>query len=332
MDPVSTTETKKKFFDTKEGTWGLGIMVLAVIACAVFFPAIMAGVTAMFTLLGAGIAYGILAVLAFIILDGLFNSGWLWLRYKVFCKKLRLAIIDESPLTILKVWREKAEERKKQIRDAKDTVKAQEQSIGQKVTKFKGDFERFKSQAANCEGRADRQAEFRSAAGNMMKAAEMLKKSAERLALVKNQYARIDMAYKDLEVMMKDMAYEEECLVADYEMSGALDRAWGVIRSVFKGEDEWDQIREEAIESINRKYSERMGRVESAIDDCQGKFDEISLEREVRESDGIAMFNQLKNMSSDQLLSAPVASPTIGYTPSTPIATPVSSSYGAILK
>jgi hypothetical protein len=117
--------------------------------------------------------------------------------------------------------------------------------------------------------------------------------------------------------MMKDMAYEEECLVADYEMSGALDRAWGVIRSVFKGENEWDQMREDAIESINRKYSERMGRVDSAIDDCQGKFDEINLEREVRENDGLAMFNQLKNVSADQLLSAPVQSQAIEYVPST---------------
>jgi hypothetical protein len=327
---------KKDFWSTKEGTWGLGIAVLAIAALVFFKGAILAGVTVLMMTLGTGIAYGILCALALLLIHGLFIDGWLMLRYQVFCKKMRQMIVDESPLTILKMWKDKAMERMKEIRSGKDNVKKQEVAINADCTEFKNDFTQFQKRAAALEGRPDQTREFNSAAGNMMKAAEMLKKSVERLHMVQTQYKRIDDAYKDLEVMYKDMEYEEKCITRDDSTSNALDKVWTSIRSIFKGEDEWDQLRKDAVDSLNNKYATRMGRVESAINDCQGRFDEIKLDREIKETDGVIMFNQLKGVSVEQLMSsvtAPAATASISYQPSESIAVPVGTrSYADLLK
>lgn len=302
---MSDVAKKEDFWGSKAGTWGMAFPIIAIGLCFWFSGPIMAAVTALMVTLGFGIAYGILGALALIIIHGLFIDGWLMLRYQVFCKAMRSAIIDESPLVILKMWKDKALERMKSIRSGKDDVKKQEVAIQKNCSEFQADFKQFQARAKQLDGREDMKREFNSACGNMMKAAEMLRKSGERLMMVQMQYKRINESYLDLEVMYKDMEYEEKCLIRDLETSGALDKVWKNIRSIFKGEDEWDQMRAEAVDSINNKYAERMGRVESAINDCQGKFDEIKLDREIKESDGVAMFNQLKDVSAEQLM-API--------------------------
>ena len=301
---MAEESSTKSFWDRPEGTWGIVIGVAIIAALVFFHGAILAGATALAITLGTTVAYGIMGVLLLVLIHGLFIDGWLMLRYQVFCRAMRSMVIDENPLVILRIWKDKAQERMKQIRGGKDDVRKQEVAIQKNCDAFKQDFTQFQRRANALEGKPEQVREFNSACGNMMKAAEQLKKSVERLNMVHGQYQRIDAAYKDLEIMYKDMEYEETCLIRDYETSGALDRVWKNIRSIFKGEDQWDQNRAEAIESINNKYAERMGRVESAINDCQGKFDEIKLDREIKESDGVAMFNQLKNLSPDQLMSA----------------------------
>lgn len=329
---MTDVATKKPFWDTKEGTWGI-IIGVGIIASMVFFKGvIIAGLTVLATTLGVGVAYIVTGLIILALVHGFLIDGWMMLRYQVFIKKMRQMIVDESPLTILKMWKDKAQERMKEIRSGKDNVKKQEIAIQADCAEFTKDFNQFQRRAGALEGRPDSVREFNSAAGNMMKAAEMLKKSAERLAMVKSQYFRIDEAYKDLEVMYKDMEYEEKCIVRDDATSSALDKVWTSIRSIFKGEDEWDQLRQDAVESLNNKYATRMGRVESAINDCQGKFDEIKLDREIKESDGVAMFNQLKNISVDQLIASAQNQPSIAYQTTQSVAVPVgSSSYADLL-
>ena len=306
-------DKKPSFWDSRDGTWGIVIAVGLITAFVFFHSVIMAGLTVLATTLGVGVAYTIVGLLVLALVHGLFIDGWLMLRYQVFCKAMRQMVVDESPLTILKMWKDKAQERMKQIRSGKDDVKKQEVAIKANCDEFKKDFDQFQARAKQLDGSPERVREFNSACGNMAKAYEMLKKSGERLAMVQKQYRRIDESYKDLEVMYKDMEYEEKCLIRDYETSGALDKVWKNIRSIFKGEGEWDQLRKDAVDSINNKYSERMGRVESAIDDCQDKFDEIKLDREIKESDGLAMFNQLKSVSSDQIISSVNVQSAISY-------------------
>jgi hypothetical protein len=312
---------EKDFWGSKEGTWGMivGLIAFCLVGWGLvtMAPLILAGFAAVATMLGAGMALlvggiALTAVVYATIIDPSLRN-LVMLKYKMFIRGLRTSIIDQNPITILKMWKTKAQERMKDIRDSKDLVSKQKTAVSKTLQSFKDDFIKFQSQAKVMNGDPERQAQFNSACGNMATAAEMVKKTAGQLDMVSRQYKKIDDAYKDLELMYADMEYQETVLVRDFEVSGALDQVWTKMRSIFKGENEWDQMRAEAVDSINNKYAERMGRVDSAIDDCQGKFDDMKLQQEVKVANGVDMFNQLSGMNVDQLATVTTARPAIAY-------------------
>ena len=166
---------------------------------------------------------------------------------------------------------------------------------------FKTDFVNFQAKANHFADNPEKKSEFMSACGGMATAAEMVKDTGKDLEIVTNSYNRLTEAYKELELMMADMKYRESALIRKYQTSGALDAVWGKMRTIFKQDSAEDLMREQAIESINEQYSARMGRVEVAMTDCKGKIDGMKDNREMKEVDGLAMFNQLRNKSVDQL-------------------------------
>lgn len=309
---MSEIGNKPNFWDTKEGTWGMvvGLFIIGAIATGIFYllPTILLGLK-MAAMAGIyGIVLGVIGAIALALFYVLFVDDSLrkvaMLKYAVFITNLRKSIIDQDPIAILRVWKERAIKRMKEIRDSKDEVKKQENATLQVHNSFKAEFVKFQREAKALQGDPARAAQFRSSAGRMARAAEMAKKSFGQLEMIQGQYAKINAAYIDLELMYEDMEYEETVLIRDFQMSGSLDKVWSKMRSIFKGDNELDQMRAEAIESMNNKYSERMGRVESAMDDCQGKLDSIRLSREINENEGVEMFNQLAGVDVNQLLSA----------------------------
>lgn len=293
---------KPSFWERPEGTWGMVLPVLIIAGLLFFNGPILAGLTVLATTVGVGIAYIIIASIALIFIHGFFIDGWMLLRYQIFIKNLRKSIIDESPLTILKIWKEKAQNRMKQIRAGKDEVKGRVNDTSESLRQSKREFTEFQKQANALNGDPSRLKQFKSVCGKMAIAAGLVKDTGEQLNIMQKQYTRLNEAYTDLETMYEEMSYQEIALVRKFKNSGALDKVWGMMRGIFKGENEDDLMREEAIDSINNQYAERMGRVESAMDDCQGSLDEIKLKREINESDGVAMFNKLSGINVDQLL------------------------------
>ena len=326
-------ENKPAFLSTPAGVWGLAIPVIAIILAFVFagplVAAVSTGLGVMFGILGFGFGWGILAVIALVFINGILPGGWLLLKYQVFCNNLRKSIIDENPLTILRIWKEKAAKRMADLRAQKDEVKKQENVVLKANNTFKSDFSQFQKEASTLENDPERSAMFKSAKARMATAYGMAQKTGSQLTMIHTQYTRVDETIKDLENMYRDMEYEEKALIIDYEVSGALDKVWSSIRRLFKGENEEDQMREQAIASINNKYAERMGRVESAVDDCKGKMDELKLQKEIKENDGTDLYNQLKGISVDQ-----ISTPALTYTPvnSNPFVAQSTNSYAGIAK
>lgn len=319
----------KSFWDKPEGTWGMVFPVLLVVAAVFFKSALLAGITSMFMILGGAFAYGILALIAIVIIDGLFISGWLMLRYQVFCKNLRKAVIDESPLTVLAILKDRAKEKMKKIRGGKDEVKGRVNDCSNSLVTSKKEFVDFQKLAKQMKDDPDLQKLFRSNCGKMAIAADLVKETSEQLAEMTKHYNILNEAYTDLEAMLSEMDYKEIALKRKFQNAGALDKVWGLMRGIVKGESEDDAMHEEAIASINEQFAARMGRVESAMDDCKGKFDEIKVKREISENEGVDMFNQLSNISVDAL----AAPQRVSYTPVQPFTVNAgSSSYADMIK
>lgn len=313
----------KSFWDSKDGTWAMVIGAICIL-CLVFFPApIVAGFTVLATTLGFTVAYIIAGLIVLILAHGLFIDGWLMLRYQVFCRNLRRAVIDENPVTILRILKDKAKKRMLEIAKGKGEIKGRVNDCNASLNQSKKEFTEFQRQAKHLSTDPDRQKQFRSVCSQMAIAADLVKEGSEQLVEMQKHYTRLDEAYKDLELMQKEMEYKETALIRKFKNAGALDKVWGLVRGIVKGDTEDDSMREEAIESINEQFAARMGRVESAMDDCQGKFDEIKTKREISENEGVEMFNQLANVSVEQLtLPAPAAPITLNTT---------SSNYGSII-
>lgn len=284
----------KSFWDTKEGTTGMlvGLGLFGALGYGAY--KIMPFLANLMENTFYTIAFGALAVGLFyaLVIDGTLRNR-IWIMYKLLMRALTYSIIKYDPVGILKEIQKKAKERIELVAKHRNTVNGQVKQIESTVSDLEGESKKLVKQLELQRQKNADELEIRSnlsKLGKVNAAVERMKKSRDK---VQGFYSQLNRAYKALEIIDSDIDFEINITEKEYKAVNAAHGAWKAVRAAFKGSDEIDNLRADTLAYMAEDYGNKLGAIESFMDDSKKFIDGVDLQQLMYADDGLKMLESL---------------------------------------
>lgn len=294
---MSNIATKaKSFWDTKEGTTGMifGLGIFGAIGYGAYkimpFLANLMENT-FYTLLFGALSIGLFYAL---VIDGTLRNR-MWLMYKMLMRALTYSIISYDPVGVLRELQKKAKERIEDIANHRNSVNGQVKQVETTVNSLVRDE---KDLITKLEIQKKQQADELEVRSNLSKLGKV-RASKERMikahVQVKGFYDQLNRAYKALVLIDGDLDFEINIQEREYKAVTASHAAWKAVRSALKGSEEIDSLRADTLAFMAEDYSNKLGAIESFMDDSKSYIDGVDLQQLMYAEDGLKILEGLNS-------------------------------------
>lgn len=301
----------KSFWDTKEGTTGMvvGLGIFSALGYGAY--KIMPFLANLMENTFYTIAFGAMAVGLFyaLVIDGTLRNR-IWIAYKLLMRAITYSIIKYDPVGILREIQKKAKERIELVARHRNTVNGQVKQIESTVNELEGDEKKLIKQLEMQRQKGADEMEIRSnlsKLGKVRAAVERMKKSRTQ---VQGFYTQLSRAYKALEIIDGDIDFEINITEKEYKAVNASHAAWKAVRAAFKGSDEIDSLRADTLAFMAEDYGNKLGAIDSFMDDSKKFIDGVDLQQLMYADDGLKILESLNahDLNVVQSKSAPALS------------------------
>jgi len=285
---------KKSFWDTKEGSTGMvfGLAILGGLGYLAYkiMPYLANLMENTFYLCLFGLAtVGLLYVTVF---DNTLRSR-LWLMYKLTMRALTYSIIKYDPIGILREIQKKAKERIKLVDESRATVKGQVRTIQQTVEGFKNDEEKLKREITFMQKNGKPPADIQNSFTKLGKLNEAEIRLTKSYTQTQGFYEQLTRAYNALVTIDGNIDFEIDIQEREYKAVNASNAAWRAVKAAFSGNDELDALRNDTMTFLADDYGNKLGEIESFMEDSKKFIDGVDLSNSMYADDGMKMLENL---------------------------------------
>lgn len=284
----------QSFWDKPEGT--AGMIVAASAGLAVLYGAYkaMPYIENLLenTFYAAAFGAGALGI-AYVLIDGSLRNR-MGLLYQLLMEKLTYSIIKYDPFGVM---------REMQKRAAKKLAYADEQML--KVA------EQASTVKTELEGMKKEQDEVASTVSWMQrngKSQEVINDEASKLTILSQSIDRLSKSYdvtygfyshlkrvkEEFERYEKKIGWEINLREREYKAINAVVSATQIMRAFIKGSDADIQTRNRAMAYVNVDYAEKLGRIESAMEDSTKFLEKADMQNAIYADKGLQLLEDLK--------------------------------------
>jgi hypothetical protein len=344
-DLTTTTTTVgqkvKSFWDTKEGTTGMVVGMLAFLGIGYAAYKIMPFVVNLLenTLYAFGL--GIVGITLFyvLVIDGTLRSR-AWLMYKMLMRALTYSIIRYDPIGVLREVQKKAQERIKRVDDGRTNVKGQVRQIEATITSFKNDEQALIAKIQYLQnpahgGPQQNEAEIRTYSAQLGKLRDAEERLTKSYTQVNGFYTQLSRALKALNLMNDDINFQIGLTEREYKAISASAAAWQAVAAAFKGSEEIDSLRTDTMAFIAEDYSNKLGMIDSYMEDAKGFIDGSELTQSMYSDKGLKILEDLNSRNLDiveaTVVPTALPAPSVPLT-SMPVGVSATSDYSSLIK
>lgn len=301
-----TNVTKKSFWDTKEGTTGMviGLGIFGAIGYGAY--KIMPFIANLMENTMYALFFGAISVAMFyvLVIDGTLRNR-AWLVYKMLMRALTYSIIKYDPVGVLRELQKKAKQRIEDIATNRNAVNGQVNQIKNTVTTLVNDE---KSLISKCEALRKQNAdpmEVQSALSKLGKVRASKERMSKTMTQVQGFYDQLNRAYKALVIIDGDIDFEINIQEREYKAVSAAHAAWKNVRAALKGTDEIDSLRADTLAWMAEDYGNKLGAIESWMDDSEKFIKDVDLQQLMYAEDGLKVLEGLNSVDLNVVQAKP---------------------------
>jgi hypothetical protein len=293
-DLTTMTQKAKSFWDTKEGTTGMviGLGLFSAIGYGAYH--LMPYVANLMENTFYALLFGGLSIAMFyaLVIDGTLRSR-LWLSYKLLMRAMTYSIIKYDPIGILREIQKKAKDRLRLVDESRRTVNGQVSQINSTVTSFKNDETQLVRMIERQRKDSAPPNEVQNNLTKLGKLTEAEKRLTKSLVQTQGFYTQLTRAYKALETIDGNIDFEIGIMEREYKAVNASHAAWKAVKAAFNGSDELDMLRNDTLAFLAEDYGNKLGAIESFMDDSKKFIDGVDLQNAMYADDGMKALENL---------------------------------------
>jgi prefoldin subunit 5 len=216
-------------------------------------------------------------------------------------RAITYSVIKYDPVGVLRVCQVEAKKRIERVNEAITKVKGRLGVINGTIQKFQDQQRQYSMEAQHLQSKGGDDVRIRSAA---MKVGR-LDDSISRLTKVRDE---INVTFENLKhgrdtlvVMDENIGFEIDLGEQEYIIANVAHEAWGALRSAFAGAADFDDLRTMTLTYMAEDYNEKMGRIDSYMEDSQKVIDHVDMQNDIYAEKGLKMLENLnqKKLSFD---------------------------------
>ncbi len=288
-------KSAKSFWDTSEGTTGMifGAGILGFLGYGAY--KIMPYIANLLENTFYAILFGLLSIgliWAFVI-DGTLRNR-LWVGYKLVMRALTYSIISYDPIGVLREVQKKAKERIGIVDDNRKKVNGQKTQIAEAINSIKDDMDDLKKRV-EIRKKNDQMAEAQNDLAKLGRLNESAKRLQVSLTRTEGFCIQLTRAQKALETIDENIDFEITVTEREYKATTAANTAWRAVRDAFKGGTELDQLGQETWAFLAEDYGNKLGEIDSFMEDSAKFIDNVDLSNAMFAEDGLKVLEELNS-------------------------------------
>ncbi|AVH84983.1 hypothetical protein RsoM2USA_54 [Ralstonia phage RsoM2USA] len=300
------------FWDRPEGTTGMvvgaglvGLLGYGLYHILPFIVSILQNT--LYTIVLGAAVLGLVAIL----LDGTLVNR-LWISYKLLMRAVTGLIVNIDPIAVLKEIQKKSREKIKIVDDNRKKVAGERRKVTEVLNSFTNDLEAEKDKFNYYNAHGDEPGKRSSATkvGKLNDAINRMKATSDKMTVFSTQ---LDRAYNALNTIADDIDFEISIQEREFKAVKASHAAWKAVKTVFKGDDQMNSLREETLHQMADSYGQMLGEIDVFMNDSQKFIDGVDLKDAMQADKTIAMLEDLNGRNLNNLV-IPAKSKTLQFT------------------
>ena len=261
----------------------------------------------LYTILLGGAILGLVAIL----LDGTLVNR-LWISYKLLMRAVTGLIVNIDPIAVLKEIQKKSREKIKVVDDNRKKVGGERRKVTEVLESFMRDLSEEKDKYDYFSRNADEAGKRSSAVkvGKLNDAITRMKATSDKMTIFSTQ---LDRAFNALNTIADDIDFEISIQEREFKAVKASHAAWKAVKTVFKGDDQMNSLREETLHKMADNYGQMLGEIDVFMTDSQKFIDGVDLKDAMQADKAIAMLEDLNGRNLNNLV-IPTKSKTLQFT------------------
>lgn len=266
--PKNLIKTTLSFWEKPEGTTGMifGAGILGGIGWLAF--KIMPFIATMLeTTLKTAILAGTIGVLTWVfVLDPTLRNR-LWLLYTLVMEKFTYALIKRDPFAFLRVLRIRAQKKLQEVDERRKKVKGSLVAIHRELDSFKKEQTEVQNNLNWMQRNGKPKEVVDDEASKLTSLAASITRMTNSCEVIDGFYAVTTKVYEELVRFDAKTAWEIDHQEREYVAISETNTVLDIMMAVIKGTDENSQLRDKALSYVNTDYSQKLGRIESTMED-----------------------------------------------------------------
>lgn len=266
---------KKSFWSKPEGKTGLVVNGVLIAVIVYFWGTIVPFLlnAAVDTLHLMVVCIAIAAIL-YVAFDSNFRR-FLWYSYRGIMRWITQWFVDLNPISILKTYMEKLNEKKGELDAAVGEIKGQRTKLGRSIEKNQSEYESSMAQLNAAKAQQnDADPNKRHQAGRIIGIqSKQVTRLESLLNMQRKHMAKFDFIVQVLtrygevcEDSITDMGHEIKFREQEREQARSFHKGMSAAFGILKGMPDEQEMYDMALESLERDYTTKMGEVENALD------------------------------------------------------------------
>lgn len=306
--------TQPSFWDTKEGTTGMifGVGILGGIGYGAY--KLMPHIVDLLQNTVTAIALGAVAVILVyvLVLDSTLRDR-AWLLYKLLMQKITYSIIAYDPFGVLREMQARALEKRNEVNKQRQEVNAQAVTIRQELDAFQAEMLKVQSDINWMKKNGKSQELIADEASKLGTLDESIKRMTKSYTVINGFYTQMTRIYDELERFDKRVAWDIKMREREYKAINATASAMQIMQAVIKGTDANSMMRDQTIQFLTTDYGEKLGRIESAMEDSNKFLEQADMRNAMYAERGMQLLDDLNKRDLAISLPAPSAVPAYKY-------------------
>ncbi len=290
---IVTRVRNQSFWAKPEGTTGM--LVAASAGLAVLYGAykVMPYVANLMenTLYAALWGAGVLAI-TYVIVDGRLRNR-LSLLYQLSMEKVTYSIIKYDPFGVMREMQRRAAKKLAEAQEYMDKVAANASTIKTELDGMIAEKQDVAGTVQWMQRNGKDQATINDEAEKITTLTASITRMSKSYDVTYGFYTHLKRVKEEFERYEKKVAWEINLREREYKAINAVASATQIMRAFISGNDEDIQTRNRAMQFVNIDYAEKLGRIESAMEDSTKFIEKADMQHAVDADRGLKLLQDL---------------------------------------
>jgi len=290
---IVTRVKKQSFWDRPEGTTGMIIAAAGGLALLYGAYKVMPYVANLMENTFYALAFGAGALgIAYVLIDGSLRRR-LSLLYQLSMEKLTYSIIKYDPFGVMREMQRRAAKKLAYADEKMLEVSEQASTINNELEGMKREREEVVSNVNWMQTHGKAQEVIADEASKLTILSEAIERLTKSYDVTYGFYTHLRRVKEEFERYEKKIGWEINLREREYKAINAVVSATQIMRAFIKGTDEDIETRNRAIAFVNVDYAEKLGRIESAMEDSTKFLEKADMQKAIYADKGLQLLKDL---------------------------------------